>query len=81
MIHCYIEKLIVESWLIRFACSKEKDIGALQQSMDEQASEIASLQRRVRELEARIEELEEDLESERNNKSRVSWGLTKLLIQ
>ena len=44
----------------------------MQQNVDEQASEIASLQRKVRELEARIEELEEDLESERNAKSRVS---------
>ena len=57
---------------MQFLYSKEKDSNALQQYVDEQASEIASLQRKVRELEARIEELEEDLESERNAKSRVS---------
>lgn len=39
--------------------------------MDDQAAEIAALQRKVRELEAKIEELEEDLESERNYKNRV----------
>ncbi len=41
------------------------------QITDENASEIASLQRKVRELEARIEELDEDLDSERNARSRV----------
>ena len=51
--------------------SKEKEIQGLQQNVDDQASEIAALQRRVRELEAKIEELEEDLENERNNKNRV----------
>ncbi len=44
----------------------------MQQSMDDQAAEIAALQRKVRELEAKLEELEEDLENERNNKARVS---------
>jgi peptidoglycan hydrolase CwlO-like protein len=53
-------------------CRKEKEIGALQQNIEEQASEIAALQRKVRELEAKIEELEEDLENERNNRNRVS---------
>lgn len=52
-------------------CRKEKEIGALHQGMEEQSSEIAALQRKVRELETKIEELEEDLENERNNKNRV----------
>ena len=57
------------AWL--YSCRKEKEIGALQQNMEDQAAEIAALQRRVRELEAKIEELEEDLENERNNRNRV----------
>lgn len=56
--------------------SKEKEIGGLQQNVEDQASEIAALQRKVRELEARIEELEEDLDSERNSKNRVSMEYT-----
>lgn len=54
-----------------FTFSKEKEIAGLQQNVDDQAAEIAALQKRVRELEARIEELEEDLENERNSRNRV----------
>lgn len=63
------EKLFTLTVLV--LCRKEKEIGTLQQGMEEQAAEIAALQRRVRELEAKIEELEEDLENERNNRNRV----------
>jgi len=58
--------------------SKEKEISQLQQNADENGAEIAALQKRVRELEAKIEELEEDLENERNARTRVRH--TKELI-
>lgn len=43
----------------------------MQQKSDEDAATISSLQKKIRELQARIEELEEDLESERAMKNRV----------
>lgn len=42
------------------------------QKGEEDTAAIAALQKRVKELEARIEELEEDLENERTMRSRVS---------
>ncbi len=56
-------------------CSKEKDIAAMVLKADEDAALITSLQKKIRELEANIEELEEDLESERAIRKRVSAGL------
>lgn len=38
------------------------------------------MQKKVRELEAKVEELEEDLENEQNNKSRVSHSHFKQQI-
>ena len=52
--------------------SKDKEIAGLQQKVEEDASEVASLQKRIRDLEAKIGELEEELESERSAKSRVN---------
>lgn len=52
-------------------CSKDKEISALTQKGEEDAATIAGLQKRVKELEARIEELEEDLENERALRTRV----------
>lgn len=51
--------------------SKEKEITGLQQTIEEDQTNIAALQRRIRELEAKIEELEEDLENERALRKRV----------
>ena len=51
--------------------SKEKEIANMQLKSDEDAATISSLQKKIRELQARIEELEEDLESERATKNRV----------
>ena len=51
--------------------SKDHEIVNLQQKVEEDTSEIASLQRKIRELQARIEELEEDLQNERSLRSRV----------
>ena len=53
--------------------SKEKEIANLQQKVEEDASEAAALQKKIRELEAKISELEEDLENEKMARQRVSW--------
>ena len=52
-------------------CSKDKEIAALNQRSEDQQSEMAALQRKIRELQARIEELEEELENEKALRSRV----------
>ena len=54
-----------------FSNSKDRDIVVLQQKGEDDANEIASLQRRIRELEAKIEELDEDLENEKRLRQRV----------
>lgn len=59
--------------------SKEREIGQLQQKAEEDQSVIATLQKKIRELEARIEELEEDLENERSLRSRVSHYINRHL--
>lgn len=52
--------------------SKEHEIASLQQKGEDDANEIAALQRRIRELEAKIQELDEDLENEKKLRHRVS---------
>lgn len=54
-----------------FLSSKDQEIVGLQQKGEEDANEIATLQRRIRELEAKIEELEEDLQNEKRLRTRV----------
>ena len=44
----------------------------MQQQVEEDQSEVAALNKKIRELQARIEELEEDLENERALRKRVS---------
>lgn len=56
--------------------SKDKEIAALNQRSEDQQTEIAALQRKIRELQARIEELEEELESEKALRSRVRARVT-----
>lgn len=63
-------KLVLSPWLLY--SSKEKEIAAMLQKGDEDAATISSLQKKIRELEAKVEELEEDLESERAIRKRVS---------
>jgi TolA-binding protein len=46
--------------------------------VEEDASEVAALQKKIRELEAKISELEEDLENERMARQRVHWALLTL---
>ena len=53
-------------------CSKDREIATLQQKGEDDANEIAALQRRIRDLEAKIEELEEDLQNEKKFRTRVS---------
>ena len=50
---------------------KSQEISGLQQSLEDEASNIAALQKRIRELETRIEELEEELEAEKAFRKRV----------
>ncbi len=52
--------------------SKEKEIAALVLKGDEDSSTISTLQKKIRELEAKVEELEEDLESERAIRKKVN---------
>ena len=52
--------------------SKDREVGSLQQKGEDDANTIATLQRKIRELEARIEEMEEDLENEKKLRTRVS---------
>ena len=56
---------------VSFVSSKDHEIIGLQQKAEEDANEIATLQRRIRELEAKIEELEEDLQNEKRLRTRV----------
>ena len=49
--------------------------------MEEDASEVAALQKKIRELEAKISELEEDLENEKMARSRVCMEERCLLIE
>lgn len=51
--------------------SKDQEILGLQQKIEDDANEVATLQRRIRELEAKIEELEEDLQNEKRLRTRV----------
>ena len=44
----------------------------MQQQVEEDQSEVTALNKKIRELQARIEELEEDLENERALRKRVS---------
>ena len=60
--------------------SKDKEIAGLLQKVEEDASEVASLQKKIRELEAKISELEEDLENERNARTRVCTVNLHLLV-
>lgn len=50
---------------------KRRYVAGLQQNIEEDHTNIASLQCRIHELEAKIEELEEDLENERALRKRV----------
>ncbi len=52
-------------------CSKDKEIASLVLKGDEDAATISALQKKIRELEAKVEELEEDLESERAIRKKV----------
>ena len=54
-------------------CSKDHEIVSLQQKGEDDANEIAALKRRIRELQTKIEELEEDLDNEKKLRSRVSY--------
>lgn len=56
---------------VSFISSKDHEIVGLQQKVEDDANEIATLQRRIRELEAKIEELEEDLQNEKRLRTRV----------
>ena len=51
--------------------SKDKEIAELGTKIEEDASVIAALHKKIRELETRIVELEEDLDNERSVRSRV----------
>lgn len=50
---------------------KSQEISGLQQSLEDEANNVAALQKKIRELEARIEELEEELEAEKAFRKRV----------
>ena len=55
-----------------FPNSKDREITTLQQKGEDDANEIAALLRRIRDLEAKVQELDEDLENERRLRQRVS---------
>ena len=60
--------------------SKEKEISELQQTNEDNALEIVSLQKKIRELEASIREMGEDLENEINARSKVCHDVYILIL-
>merc|ERR1712037_1062680 len=56
-----------ESTILR----KEKDLTALSSKLDEEQGHVAKLQKVIKETQARVEELEEELEAERQARAKA----------
>ena len=57
--------------LVYNAFRKENDIKNLNAKLEDEQGVVAQLQRKIKELMQRIEELEEELEAERQNRAKV----------
>jgi len=67
---CYCFKSFFTQRCLMF-CRKETEVKSLTAKLEDTEGLVAQLQRKIKELLARIEELEEELEAERNSRSKV----------
>ena len=70
---------------------KEKDSGSLMSKLEDEQSLVAKVQKTIKEIQARIEEMEEELEAERQARAKAerqrsdltrysSWSLVNISI-
>ena len=53
------------------ACRKEGEVADLSARLEDEQNHAAQLQKKIKELQARIDELEEELDNERSNRAKV----------
>ena len=58
-------------FLLLYSYRKENEIKSLNQRLEDEQGVVAQLQRKIKDLQARLDELEEELEAERQARAKV----------
>ena len=65
---CYIIRHIM---FLLFHCRKEQESHAMASKLEDEQSLVAKLQKQIKELQHRIAEVEEEIDAERQGRSKV----------